>query len=168
VLDNDMLDKQTEDIFAAIAELFIFAPEPQEDVAEFHAACGLGIASTPAIRNPELRIRLIEEEAREATEKIEEGDLTGSIKELCDLLYVTYGAFVEFGVNCRPFWEAVHRSNMTKIGGPKKDGKQLKPTGWKAPDLETILKSDESKARYCVINNETFSALQDTTEIPQN
>lgn len=58
------------------------------------------------------------------------------IDGLCDLLYVTFGTAVEMGVPLDTFFEAVHRANMAKLGGPtREDGKSLKPEGWKPPDI---------------------------------
>jgi predicted HAD superfamily Cof-like phosphohydrolase len=35
-----------------------------------------------------------------------------------------------------PIFAEIHRSNMNKLNGPKRaDGKQLKPEGWKPPDI---------------------------------
>ncbi len=40
------------------------------------------------------------------------------------------------GVDLRPFLMEVHRTNMHKLTGPKReDGKQLKPPGWKPPRI---------------------------------
>lgn len=40
------------------------------------------------------------------------------------------------GVDLRPFFREVHRSNMHKLRGPvRDDGKQLKPPDWKPPRL---------------------------------
>lgn len=41
------------------------------------------------------------------------------------------------GVDLRPFFREVHRTNMWKLKGPKReDGKQLKPPDWHPPRLE--------------------------------
>lgn len=40
------------------------------------------------------------------------------------------------GVDLRPFYREVHRTNMHKLTGPiREDGKQLKPEGWKPPRI---------------------------------
>lgn len=112
----------------------------QRDVEEFHRALDVLVGDTPAIRRPELRATLIEEEARETVEAIRAGDLVQAIDGLCDLLCVVYGAAVEFGVNLAPFWDEVHRTNMAKAGGPvREDGKRLKPDGWQPPRIAEML-----------------------------
>lgn len=43
------------------------------------------------------------------------------------------------GVDLRPFFKEVHRTNMNKLKGPKReDGKQLKPEGWKPPRIAAM------------------------------
>lgn len=103
----------------------------QRDVEAFHRALDIPIGDTPAIRRAELRANLIMEEACETAEAIlgkrvewikeaqhireQEGpDLVKAIDGLCDLLCVTYGAAVEFGIDLAPFWDEVHRTNMAK------------------------------------------------------
>jgi predicted HAD superfamily Cof-like phosphohydrolase len=55
---------------------------------------------------------------------------------LCDLIYVTLGVAVEAGFRLGPFFHEVHRSNMTKVGGPvREDGKVLKPDTWEPPRI---------------------------------
>lgn len=115
----------------------------QRDVDDFHRALDIPTGDSPAIRRPELRAALIEEEARETVEAIRAGDLIEAIDGMCDLLCVVYGTAVEFGVDLAPFWDEVHRTNMAKQGGPvREDGKRLKPPGWKPPDIARILEED--------------------------
>jgi predicted HAD superfamily Cof-like phosphohydrolase len=43
------------------------------------------------------------------------------------------------GVELEPFFDEVHGSNMKKVGGRVRgDGKQLKPEGWRPPDLAGV------------------------------
>jgi hypothetical protein len=114
--------------------------KPQCDVVVFHLALDVPVFDTPAIRRPELRASLIEEEAKETVEAIRSGDLVEAIDGLCDLIYVAYGAANEFGVDLEPFWDEVQRSNMKKVGGSvREDGKRLKPPDWKPPDIAGVL-----------------------------
>ena len=98
------------------------------------------IGETSAIRDAELRARLIREEADETVKAILEGDLVEAIDGLCDLLYVALGTAVSFGVDLEPFWEEVHANNMTKLAGPIVDGKLRKPEGWKPPRIRELLR----------------------------
>jgi predicted HAD superfamily Cof-like phosphohydrolase len=120
----------------------------QLQVEEFHRVLGVTVGEGPAVREARLRAELIREEFSEFVDAIgcthdvpcHEPDLVKAIDALCDLLYVTFGAAVTFGVDLEPFFDEVHRSNMAKAGGPVRfDGKRLKPQGWKAPDIAGIL-----------------------------
>ena len=112
----------------------------QRDVEDFHRALDLPIGRSPMIRRAELRAVLIEEETRETVDAIRRGDLVGAIDGLCDVLYVAYGAAVEFGVDLAPFWDEVHGTNMAKQGGPvREDGKRLKPPNWAPPNIAGLL-----------------------------
>lgn len=73
-------------------------------------------------------------------DKCRKPDLIETIDGMCDLLVVTYGTAEEMYVDLEPHFNEVHRANMDKLGGPKReDGKQLKPEGWVAPDHQRIL-----------------------------
>lgn len=118
----------------------VFINEWQQDVADFHLALDIPVGDTPAIRRPELRAALIEEEAKETVEAIRCGDLVEAIDGLCDLIVVACGAAVEFGIDLAPFWDEVHRTNMAKKDGPiREDGKRLKPPGWTPPNIAGML-----------------------------
>jgi predicted HAD superfamily Cof-like phosphohydrolase len=114
----------------------------QAMVAEFHRRFGSPPPERPDLeRFPgALRVRLIQEEADEFAQAVAEGDLAEMVDALCDLLYVTYGAAVDLGVDLQPFFAAVHHSNMAKVGGRRReDGKWLKPEGWTPPDVAGLL-----------------------------
>ncbi len=74
----------------------------------------------------------------ESTE--ENRELPKSADALIDDLYVTVGALLAMGIDMWPLWDAVHAANMAKIGGPVVNGKQMKPEGWKAPDIEALMR----------------------------
>ena len=98
-----------------------------------------------------MRTKLIEEETKEVVQetlwedaygnpKINKAELT---KELADLLYVTYGMAVTFGLPIDEVFERVHRSNMSKLGDDGKpiyreDGKVLKGPNYQPPTLEDL------------------------------
>ncbi|BFU95233.1 MAG: conserved protein of unknown function [Nitrospira sp.] len=88
----------------------------------------------------QLRIRLIQEEFNELREALESDDLTAVAKELADLLYVVYGTAVSYGIDMDPVFREVHRSNMSKVGGHKReDGKWIKPSTYSPALIGPIL-----------------------------
>lgn len=120
----------------------------QLQIEEFHRKFGHVIGEAPQISRPELRVKLIREEAKETCDAIEAGDLPQAIDGICDLLYVAIGTAVEFGIDLEPFFDEVHRTNMLKDGGGKNaDGKTLKPPGWMPPDIDGELERQKQNAR---------------------
>jgi predicted HAD superfamily Cof-like phosphohydrolase len=119
----------------------------QVKVKEFHETYGLNDPESPQIPNADvrrLRMRLIFEEAHEFHEASEQGDLPATLKELSDLLYVVLGAANAYGVDIEPFFDEVHRSNMTKLwpdGTVRKDadGKVLKPPTYVPANIMSVL-----------------------------
>jgi predicted HAD superfamily Cof-like phosphohydrolase len=135
----------------------------QYQVEEFHRAFKHPVGDAPAIRRPELRVKLIREESKEICDAIEAGDLVEAIDGVCDLLYVTIGAAVEFGVDIEPIFDEVHRSNMAKLGGPtREDGKTLKPEGWRPPDIAGQI--DKQRVGRVVMLRQRCDALQSVLE----
>ena len=113
----------------------------QEQVKEFHEAFGCTIGDGPKIRDAELRYELLREEVEEFKHAVHNDNLTEAIDALCDIVYVAFGAAVAFGVDLAPFFNEVHRSNMDKVGGHKReDGKWIKPANWQAPKIAELLK----------------------------
>jgi len=99
----------------------------------------------------DLRGELIEEEFREVYRELPTCDIHKSAeldkaaltKELADLLYVTYGFAVTFGLPIDEVFERVHRSNMSKLGDDGKpvyrdDGKVLKGPNYQPPKLDDL------------------------------
>lgn len=133
----------------------------QEAVAEFHTATNqANTLDTQEGRT--LRAKLIMEEAVETCAALgfdveaemgtgggpshvfskwyNEFHLLDFIDGLCDLTYVVMGGAVNAGVNLERHFEEVHKANMSKVSGPKReDGKQLKPEGWLGPDHQRVL-----------------------------
>lgn len=115
----------------------------------FHKRGGHTVGDDPALRDLALRKRLVLEEAQEFADACDAGDLVEAIDALCDLLYVTFGSAVAFGVDLDPFFEEVHRSNMAKLtAGKDPGGKQLKPDGWEPPDIAGVLAGVLERARH--------------------
>lgn len=97
--------------------------------------------SSPSGDAADLRLALLREEFGELEAAIEVGSPTGLADALADLLYVTYGLAITYGIDIRPVFEEVHRTNMLKDGGATRaDGKILKPEGWQPPDIAGVLR----------------------------
>lgn len=124
-------------------EAYAPAPNRQLDaVREFQDAIGHPNRDAPSVDVPEaeLRATLVEEEAAEFAAAVRAGDLVETADAIADLLVVTYGAALCFGIPIDAVFEEVHRTNMAKADGPlRDDGKRLKPPGWTPPDVAGVL-----------------------------
>ena len=120
---------------------------------EFQKAIGNPAPDRPSVPDAatlELRARLLHEEFAETLEALAElrlePDVRGEafahlMRELADMLYVTYGMFAACGVDADAVFAGVHRANMHKAMGPRRsDGKVLKPADWQPPDVAGVVK----------------------------
>lgn len=109
------------------------------DVVEFHRTFDHPIRPTPGFPSKGrvgFRYQFLREEMFELSEGIAWRDIVEVADALADITYVAIGMAIEFGIDLRPVWDAVHQANMAKKGGAiRGDGKQLKPKGWKPPDI---------------------------------
>lgn len=80
------------------------------DVRAFHERfrCNIGDPADPKIFNGPFRSAFIREEAGETLDALRDEDAEGMIDGLCDLLYVTIGSAIEFGIDLSIF-SFVHR-----------------------------------------------------------
>ena len=67
------------------------------------------------------------------------------LKELADVLYVTYGYALTFGFDLDEAFRRVHASNMSKVdanGYPivRSDGKIMKGDNYREPDLSDLVR----------------------------
>lgn len=125
--------------------------EAQQMVLEFHKEFDIHIAHTPTVpdeKTKALRVRLIQEEFDELKESFEEKNLPNIAKELADLLYVVYGTAVSYGIDMEPVFQEVQRSNMSKVGGYKReDGKWVKPATYSPANVQPILERQSNGHR---------------------
>jgi len=89
----------------------------------------------------DMRWALIKEEFAEVRDAVGYADI---LKELADLVYVTYGYAATYGWDLDEAVRRVHKSNMSKLGvdgRPLKrpDGKVLKGPNYKKPDLTDLV-----------------------------
>ena len=116
---------------------------PLEMVKQFQTAfCGpVGFTYEQNSELDKLRMRLLSEEFNEVCSSETPENL---LKELCDLLYVTYGYAISFGWDLDEAFRRVHASNMSKLdefGNPvlRDDGKVLKSACYFDPDLSDLV-----------------------------
>jgi predicted HAD superfamily Cof-like phosphohydrolase len=119
--------------------------QEQQMVHQFHERFGLLRQSRPTLAGGTMHRRrtlLIEEELAEFRNAGEAQDLVGVADALADLLYVVYGAAVEYGIDLEPVFAEIHRSNMSKGDakcGCRPDGKVLKGSSYEPPRVREVL-----------------------------
>jgi len=118
------------------------------DVLDFHKKFNSDIGESPgipALDVRKLRIKLIKEGTKELKDALQKKDVAEVADALADLLYVTFGTAIACGIDIRPVWDEVQRTNMSKEGGGKReDGKIMKLAGWQAPDIKSIIERQKS------------------------
>ena len=133
-------------------------------------------ASNPADKLILLRARLMVEELGETLAGMVEGDAVQVADGLADLLYVTIGTALAFGIPLEGVWSAVQQANMAKFPGGKivrdEQGKVVKPEGWTPPDIAGVLAQgggvldskvgdDRPPSRYTAQGRETVDRMRD-------
>ena len=91
-----------------------------------------------------LRIKLIEEELQELKEAIANKDIVEVADAFTDILVVTYGGGLAFGIDLDKCFEEVHSSNMSKLGENGKPifnelGKVMKGPNYHKPNLKQFV-----------------------------
>lgn len=114
-----------------------------QDIVDFHFAMGHHVSIVPGEPNPKttkLRVRLIKEEVGELLAGLRAGDLEAVADGGADAIVVILGTMISYGIDLRPIWDEVHKTNMAKQGGGKDaGGKSLKPQGWQPPRIRALL-----------------------------
>ena len=102
------------------------------------------------IKLEDMRFGLIREEFGEVSDESDAGNHpAGMLKELADLIYVTYGYAATYGWDLDEAVRRVHVSNMSKLGPDNKplkrpDGKVLKGPNYKKPDLSDLVLREQT------------------------
>ncbi|MDD3668777.1 MAG: nucleoside triphosphate pyrophosphohydrolase family protein [Alphaproteobacteria bacterium] len=133
----------------------------EDAVRAFHKAMGLPLNAPFSADLLAFRRRLIVEETDEllaeldtaaaqiaAGEKVSRAVFENICKEMADVMYITCGLAVSFGLPVEAAFDATHASNMSKLGPDGKpvyraDGKVLKGPGYRAPDLSALTQEVE-------------------------
>jgi len=121
-----------------------------QDIVDFHKqVMEDDFPKKPYIPSPELKeLRgiLIIEETSETLDAMDKGDLAKIADGIADSIVVLLGTAVTYGIDIRPIWDEVHRTNMAKKGGKlRRDGKLLKPKGWKPPEIKRLIKEQQTQ-----------------------
>ncbi len=120
-----------------------------EAVRAFHHAIGNPGPAEPTLPPAEvvaLRQTLLHEEFNELLNAVAANDLTAIAGEAIDVLYVTYGLCVAYGIDADAVFAVVQQANMAKVAGPRRaDGKILKPANWTPPDIAGVLARQVAK-----------------------
>ena len=119
-----------------------------EKVKKFMSTFGQEIKNKPEFPDEKitkLRCDLIEEELSEFKDAIKNKDLKEAADALTDILYVTYGAGIAFGIDLDKCFDEVQNSNMSKLdtnGKPiyNEFGKVMKGQNYFKPDLKKFIK----------------------------
>jgi predicted HAD superfamily Cof-like phosphohydrolase len=113
------------------------------------------------------RLKLIREETDELEDALEHEELEESLDGIADLLYVVLGTAVEMGVDIEPIFREVHRSNMTKIGGHKReDGKWIKPKEYNPVDFTGKVRGLDERTNHQTKQLQAINAIE--TAIHEN
>lgn len=111
-----------------------------EMVREFHRKFGFS-DGVPLEDNAILheRLAIFQEEVKELREALVSGDRKAALKELCDVLYITIGFGVCYGLPVDEGFRRVHASNMSKSPTPIRDGKAIKGPDYQSAKLDDLV-----------------------------
>ena len=108
----------------------------QKMVLDFHKAMDTPWCTQPTAdigqADAALRIALIDEKSDELAGAIYDQDLVKIADGLANLLYVTYGCALAFGIDLEPVFCEMHKANMQKAGGP------VSAEDWHRPNITAI------------------------------
>lgn len=94
-------------------------------VRDWHLKYGQPVRTTPSaepvtLDERDLRWNLLQEEVDELLLAMKNGDVVEVADALADILYVTHGTALHYGIDLDAVFEEVHRSNMTKTYDPSR------------------------------------------------
>ena len=123
-----------------------------EKVKTFMQTFGQEVKTNPSFSTDkinDLRYNLIKEELSELKEAMDNKNLLEVADALTDILYVTYGAGIAFGIDLDKCFDEVQNSNMSKLGEDGKPiyneaGKVMKGPNYFKPDLSKYVKWDQT------------------------
>ena len=120
---------------------------PFRDQEKFMRACDQSVDSFNELQYT-MYVKLIDEEHQELLEATLSDNRVEQLDALIDILVVTIGAIHSMGADAEGSWKEVMKTNFAKIDHAtgkvrkREDGKVLKPTGWKSPELTKFIKGE--------------------------
>jgi len=122
-----------------------------ERVKAFHLKYGFLFNEKPALIPIELagnRRSWLLEEIKELEEAEKKGDIVGIADALGDIMYLTFGTAVCYGIPIDSVFNEIDRSNMTKSQGDMK-GKAVKGFDYVSPNLTFVKLSNPDEYPEC-------------------
>lgn len=116
-----------------------------QDILDLTKAFGSHIEPFPRIppdHIQRLRRKLIREEVNEMLDGMDNDNVEKTADGAADSIVVILGTCVAYGIDLRPIWKEIHKTNMAKVAGGvirREDGKVLKPEGWQPPRVKELL-----------------------------
>lgn len=108
-----------------------------EKVREFTKACHPNLPQKPVLLDDKQKQFIAQMVKDEMDELQEANNVADQADAFVDAIYYLCDAAVRNGMNIDPIFRIVHNANMQKVVDGKvkrrKDGKILKPEGWKDP-----------------------------------
>lgn len=117
---------------------------PFKDQKKFMLACDQTVDNFNRTQF-EMYVSLIAEEYQELKDAISAENEEEVLDALIDIVVVSIGAMYSIGAKGEGAWKEVMKTNFSKIDPvtgkvkKRKDGKVLKPTGWKSPNLKPFI-----------------------------
>ena len=118
-----------------------------DDVKTFMKTFGQKVITKPQFpdeKTMQLRYDLIKEELNELEQAMNDKNLKEIADALTDILYVTYGAGLAYGIDLDKCFKEVQRANMSKLGSDGKPiynekGKVMKGPNYSEPNLKQFV-----------------------------
>jgi len=122
---------------------------PLELVAQFYQRVGRPIRRRPTAELPSAEVQqlveLLDEEVGELRSALHDSDLVDIADGLGDVVYVAYGAALQYGIDLDVVIRAIHEANMTKEDSDRVTPGRKVPRGpsYVPPALEDKLRSPQ-------------------------
>ena len=129
------------------------SPSPSALVREWYERIPKPIRELPTLDVPNDEIELIEsllvEELGELSDALKDRSVTRTADALADIVYVAYGAALQFGVDLDAVLAAVHAANMSKANPDgsfelEAAGKVRRGESYSPPDIDAVLDVQEA------------------------